>query len=374
MAEKQQIFKFGELVTSIESVHSEALAHASKAVNIGLTMRNWLIGCYICEFELHGADRAEYGGKLLHKLESELQKKDLKRVGSRDLNRYQQFYKLYPHILDSLTLQFANLLPDRVIESHIINKNLSISQSVTAKFQLPGIELVSKLSFTHLSELILIDNNPERFFYEVECIRGNWSVRELRRQIQSLYFIRSGMSKNKEKLAEMANQNCELQTPELTFQDPMIFEFVGFARTETFTETDLENELLNKLQKLIMELGHGFCFEARQKRILIGENYYFVDLVFYHRILNCHVLIELKTSKFSHEHLGQLNTYVSYYRQNMMSHDDNPPVGLLLCTQKDEALVECALSGISNKLFVSKFQIDLPELQQLLKKELIELS
>jgi len=123
-----------------------------------------------------------------------------------------------------------------------------------------------------------------------------------------------------------------------------------------------------------MELGHGFCFEARQKRILIGENYYFVDLVFYHRILKCHVLIELKTTRFNHEHLGQLNTYVSSYRQNMMSYNDNPPVGLLLCTQKDEALVECALSGISNKLFVSKFQIDLPELQQLLKKELIELS
>ena len=291
-------------------------------------------------------------------------------------------YSFYPQIIDSLTQRYLNLLPGNMIDlpksntdnqSKKIN-NAPILQSLTAKFQLPGSELVSKLSFTHISELIAISDNAERFFYEVECIKGNWSVRELRRQIQSLYFQRSGMSKNKEKLSKLANQNSETQTPELTFKDPMVFEFVGFKRTDSFTETDLESELLNKLQKLIMELGHGFCFEARQKRILIGEKYYFIDLVFYHRVLNCHVLIELKTNKFSHEHLGQLNTYVSYYRQNMMSKNDNPPVGLLLCTQKDEALVECALSGISNKLFVSKFQINLPELQQLLEKELKEIS
>jgi len=235
MTEKQQIFKFGELVTSIESVHSEALAHASKAVNIGLTMRNWLIGCYICEFELHGADRAEYGKNLLGQLSIELKKKSMKRVGIRDLQRYVQFHDTYPQIRNSLSSKFHEMLP-KLAESELLNTpsteyTAPIAQSLTAQLYLPGTELVSKLSFTHLSELILIDNHPERFFYEVECIRGNWSVRELRRQIQSLYYQRSEMSKNKEKLAEMANQNCELQTPELTFQDPMIFEFVGFTRS-----------------------------------------------------------------------------------------------------------------------------------------------
>lgn len=249
MTAKQKVFKFGELVTSIESVHSHALSQSSKAVNISLTMRNWLIGCYICEFELKGADRANYGENLLASLADALKSTKLTRVGAGDLHRYKQFYKYYPQIQESLSNNLIQLLPYNTFNIPDTNKNNCtnpIVATVSRQLQLPATELVTKLSYSHLSELFSIHDNAERFFYEVECIRGNWSVRELRRQIQSLYYQRSEMSRNKEKLAELANQNSELQTPELTFQDPMIFEFIGFKRTEPFTETDLENARIDR--------------------------------------------------------------------------------------------------------------------------------
>ena len=159
----------------------------------------------------------------------------------------------------------------------------------------------------------------------------------------------------------------------MTIRDPYIFEFLGLKPKETMGESHLEDALLDKLQEFLLELGPGFCFEARQKRMTIGGEYFFVDLVFYHRILKCHVLIELKVDDFKHEHLGQLNTYVSYYRQNETSDGDNPPVGILLCTKKNHALVKYALAGINNKLFVSKYQVGLQskqEMQKFLEKQL----
>jgi predicted nuclease of restriction endonuclease-like (RecB) superfamily len=190
-------------------------------------------------------------------------------------------------------------------------------------------------------------------------------VRELRRQIASLYFERSGLSRDKAKLARLANDGAEMEEPRLTIRDPYIFEFVGLKAREVMGESHLEDQLLDKLQEFLLELGHGFCFEARQKRILIGDAHGFVDLVFYHRILKCHVLIELKLQAFSHANIGQLNTYVSWYARNMMAEGDNPPVGILLCTQKDHALVEYALAGMDNQLFVSKYQLHLPDREQL---------
>lgn len=165
----------------------------------------------------------------------------------------------------------------------------------------------------------------------------------------------------------MAHATAEQSEPKLAIRDPYIFEFLGIKSRETMSESDLEDALLDKLQDFLLELGHGFCFEARQKRILIGDTYGFIDLVFYHRILKCHVLIDLKIEGFSHENIGQLNTYVSWYRKNMMAHGDNPPVGILLCTQKDHALVEYALAGMDNNLFVSKYQLELPKKEDIQK-------
>jgi predicted nuclease of restriction endonuclease-like (RecB) superfamily len=237
---------------------------------------------------------------------------------------------------------------------------------VSAQFKVDTRDLLSKLSYSHFELLVAIEEPIKRTFYEIECLRGNWSVRELKRQIGSLYFERSGLSKNKAKLAELVHSSTEAASSAIAVRDPYVFEFLGIKPQEVMGESDLENALLDKIQDFLLELGHGFCFEARQKRILIGNTFGFVDLVFYHRVLKCHVLVELKVASFSHEHLGQLNTYVSWYGSNMMSKGDNPPIGLLLCTQKDHALVEYALAGMKSRLFVSKYQLELP------KKEDIE--
>ena len=180
-----------------------------------------------------------------------------------------------------------------------------------------------------------------------------------------LYYERSGLSKDKKKLAELVRAGAETAEPRLAIRDPYVFEFLGIQPQEVMSESELEDALLDKLQDFLLELGHGFCFEARQKRILIGDTHGFVDLVFYHRVLKCHVLVELKVATFTQEHLGQLNTYVSWYKKNVMTAGDNPPVGILLCTQKDHALVEYALAGISNRLFISKYQLNLPKKEEM---------
>lgn len=198
-------------------------------------------------------------------------------------------------------------------------------------------------------------------------------MRELKRQINSLYYERSGLSTDKKKLSELAQQNAEQAKPNLAIRDPYIFEFLGLKPEEVMSESHLESQLLKRLEAFLLELGHGFCFEARQKRILVGDEHFFVDLVFYHRILKCHVLVEMKLDGFSHENIGQLNTYVSWYRENMMTEGDNPPVGILLCTHKNQALAEYALAGMDNNLFVSRYLLKLPgkdEMQAFIEEQI----
>jgi len=360
---------FGSLVGAIRQVHEHCTAQAGRAVNISLTLRNWAIGCHIREYEQSGADRAEYGDNLLERLAEQLDEKGMRRVGPRELRRYRQFYLVYSRIGESLTPELKQLLPGEVTPS----KN--IRESTTPEFGAPGKTLVTHLSFTHLNELMAIEDPLKRTFYEVESIRGSWSVRELKRQIGSLYFERSGLSRDKKKLAALAQADAEITQASMAVRDPYVFEFLGLRSKEVMGESDLEDALLDKLQDFLLELGHGFCFEARQKRILIGESHNFVDLVFYHRILKCHVLLELKAAEFRHEHLGQLNTYVSWYKRNQMTTGDNPPIGILLCTRKDHALVEYALADMDKHLFVSKYEVELPsrkEMQRFLETELAE--
>jgi predicted nuclease of restriction endonuclease-like (RecB) superfamily len=228
-----------------------------------------------------------------------------------------------------------------------------------------GYSVMERLSYSHIELLVEIEDETKRLFYEVECIRGNWSVRELKRQITSLYYERSGLSHDKKKLASLAGQNAEINEPNMVIRNPYVFEFVGLKPQEVMSESHLEDQLITKLEDFLLELGNGFCFESRQKRILIGDEYFFIDLVFYHRILKCHVLIELKLEQFTHENIGQLNTYVSWYKKNMMKEGDNPPIGLLLCTDKNHALVEYALAGLDNNLFVSKYLLELPKKEDL---------
>jgi len=398
MADKPAKFDFSALVAAIRRTHEYMAAQAGKAVNISLTLRNWLIGCYIREYEQNGADRAMYGENLLSSLSQKLTAAGVIGCASRSLRLYRQFYLSYPEIWQTVSAKSqSGLLPDPIwqtafaklakelpeaIRKSLLSKSATVSTptivgTASAQLQVPFQRLVQSLSFSHFAELIAIDDTLKRAFYEIECIRGNWSVRELKRQIGSLYYERSGLSMDKEKLAELVQSKAEQAEPELAIRDPYIFEFLGIKPREVMGESDLEDALLNKLHDFLLELGHGFCFEARQKRILIGDTHGFVDMVFYHRILKCHVLVELKVESFTHENLGQLNTYVSWYRKNMMAEGDNPPVGLLLCTQKNHALVEYTLAGMDNNLFVSKYQLELPkkeEIQRFLEEKIREVE
>jgi predicted nuclease of restriction endonuclease-like (RecB) superfamily len=371
-APKKRILTFAELVSSIQQAHELFSAQASKAVNISLTLRNWAIGYYIERYERSGVDRAKYGERLMDDLSEKLNQLGLSRCDRRELYRYRQFYLTYPQIVEAAAPQLTAVLQNKKQWQLLAAKTKqeitgSIVEAATPQLTNSGQALLSRLSFTHFAELLEIQDPLKRVFYEVECIRGNWSVRELKRQIATMYYERSGLSTNKKKLALLVHSKTEKAEVRLAIRDPYIFEFLGLTAKEVMAESDIENALLYKLQEFLLELGHGFCFEARHKRILIGSKHYFVDLVFYHRILKCHVLIELKVDEFNHEHIGQLNTYVSWYKKNVMSEGDNPPVGILLCTQKDHPLVEYALAGMDNNLFVSKYQLELPKKEDIQK-------
>lgn len=362
---------FADLVDLIRQTHQELAAQANKAVNVSLTFRNWLIGRHIAEYELRGQDRAQYGEQLLTELAREL--KSVSNCNRRQLYRYLRFYRLYPAIVGTLPPQFKNL-PGKAETAE--NREKTRVGTPSPQSEVPADQLISRLSYSHLELIVDLENETQRAFYELESIRGNWSVRELKRQIGSLYFERSGLSHNKAKLSELANQSAE-QNTQLNIRDPYIFEFLGLKPAEVMSESHLEQQLIEKLQNFLLELGHGFCFEACQKRILIGDEHFFVDLVFYHRILKCHVLVELKLERFSHENLGQLNTYVSWYRAHMMTDGDNPPIGILLCTDKNHALAEYALAGMDNQLFVAKYQLELPkkeEMQRFIDEQLREVQ
>ncbi|HSI50645.1 MAG TPA: PDDEXK nuclease domain-containing protein [Ideonella sp.] len=356
---------FEGLVAAIAQAHTQLTSRAAKAVNVSLTLRNWVIGFYIHVYEQAGADRARYGERLLESLTDRLRAEGLARVDVRELRRFRHFYVSYPQIRETLSPEFTSGLALPPAET----AKRETASPVSAAAGAPANLLLERLAFSHFAELLQLDDAQQRAFYEIETLRGNWSVRELKRQIATQYYQRSGLSSQPGALAALTQaeaQSRQSDHPAAAFiRDPYVFEFLGLKPQEAVTEGDLEDALLDKLQSFLLELGHGFCFEARQKRLLIGGEHFFVDLVFYHRVLKCHVLIELKNDAFRHEHLGQLNAYVSYFQKHEMTAGDQPPIGILLCTAKNHELVEFALAGMTNQLFVSRYQLQLPDKAQM---------
>lgn len=363
------LHSFNDLASIVQTTHDAAQSSAVKAINRMQTMRNWLIGYYIVEFEQHGKDRAEYGTQLLKKLEERVDRKGL----TTTLFKWaRKFYRLYPQMMENLPIPICATVMHQL--QPIENKEDTIGASMTHQFVTPGKTIISHLSFTHLREIMALDDPLARYFYEQECIKCTWSVRELRRQISTNLYVRAGISTNPEKLLSLPSVQGH-DSAELQIRQPFTFEFLGLKAQEVVDEHDLEDALISHLQEFILELGKGFCFEARQKRIIIDDEYYYPDLVFYNRILHCGVIIELKNEEFSYENFGQLNAYVSHYRENEMQPGDNPPIGILLCTRKGKKMVEYALAGMDNNLFVSTYMLQLPDkktLEEFLLKQLEE--
>ena len=372
------LHSFNDLASIVQTTHDAAQSYAVKAINRMQTMRNWLIGYYIVEFEQHGKDRAEYGTQLLKKLEERV---DRKGVNVTLLQMSRNFYKLYPQMVNLFVPNQKYSTASNISESSVQLKSNSsnnetnlICATVSHKFQTSPELMISRLSFSHLREIMALDDPLARYFYEQECIKCTWSVRELRRQISTNLYVRAGISANPEKLLSLPSVQGH-DSAELQIRQPFTFEFLGLKAQEVVDEHDLEDALISHLQEFILELGKGFCFEARQKRIIIDDEYYYPDLVFYNRILHCGVIIELKNEEFSYENFGQLNAYVSHYRENEMQPGDNPPIGILLCTRKGKKMVEYALAGMDNNLFVSTYMLQLPDkktLEDFLLKQLEE--
>jgi Uncharacterized conserved protein len=425
---------FNQLESSINSLNLVFEENTAKAINRNVTARNWLIGFYIVNYEQNGKDRAKYGDKVVRHLADRLNRKSL---SYRNLMLYRQFYlefkALEPPIFDYVLNEFKadeRLIP--TIEPSLVNcaitdctigqtasaqskqelleSNLAIGdcqivqtasaqlkhdlaetnlansacqiqapigQSVIAQFddklQIPPEKLFSHLSFTHFSLILSVENPLARVFYELETIKSTWSVRELKRQIQTNYFERSAISRNPEKMSRYIQSGSEKMELAEIVKSPFVYEFLGMKDSEIIEESDLEEALVNHLEKFILELGNGFCFETRQKRFLIDDDYFFCDLVFYHRILKCHVLIDLKAKKIKYDDIAQMNLYLSYYRHNIMQSDDNPPIGILMCTEAGKELVKYATDGIDANLFIQKYKLNLPSEEKLtewLRKEI----
>ena len=350
---------FIDLIENIVDIDKKFVIETKRAINTNLTLRNWFIGAYIHFYELKGSDRAEYGDKLLSNLSEKLN--SLSNCNRRQLYRYLRFFRFYPQIMGTLSPQLLSLLPSNKIN------DFEIMGTLSPQLQNTSSQIIEALSYSHFDLLVDIEDEYKRSFYLIESIRSNWSVRELKRQIETLYYERSELSLDKEKLFQLIKENSSGESLGINIKDPYIFEFLGLKPREVMSESHLEKELINNLEEFLLEFGHGFCFEAKQKRILIGKKHYFIDLVFYHRILKCHVLVELKLEGFNHENIGQLNTYLNWYKENEMSEGDNPPIGILLCTEKDHALVKYALAGMDDNLFVSKYQLELPQKEEMQK-------
>lgn len=358
-----------QLATIIKKANQYFLNKVQKQVNTAHTLRSWLVGSYIVEYEQNGADRAVYGSGTLSTLAQRLKKDGLKGMAETNLKLYRQFYLTYPQIRQALTDELQNnefkaLGIGRAATDFLESASGNSNQPAPVNRAIS--ELLNVLSFTHFIELLKAENDSKRSFYETEAVRNNWGVRALKRAMDSLLYERTGMSRDKQAVkTDFAKQQPSY--PEAVFRNTYLLEFLGLEEQHTYTESDLEERVISNLQKFLIELGRGFCFEARQKRITFDNTHYRIDLVFYHRILKCHVLLDLKIGEFDHADAGQMNMYLNYYKENESHNGDNLPVGIILCSGKNEALVKYATMGLPQQVFVSKYLVNLPSEEELMK-------
>lgn len=361
---------FDTLLVSISdtSHYFQQQAQKQKQVNVALTLRNWLIGAYLVEYEQNGQDRAQYGEKLLSKLAIALRQQNIKGLSETNLKICRQFYIAYPQIGQTLSDQLPMMSQSRIT---LLPSIFISTQKMSNEWQLDAQELINRLSFSHIIEFLKADSALKRAFYESQAIQNNWSVRELQRAMNSMLFELTGLSTDKAAVVKKHAQGTGL-TAEDVFRNPYMLEFLGLSEKAEYSESDLEQAIINHLQSFLLEMGKGFCFEARQKRITFGNTHYRIDLVFYHRILKCHVLVDLKLGEFDHADAGQMNVYLNYYQENEMSEGDNPPIGIILCASKNAQLVKYATAGMAQQLFVSQYLVHLPseaELTQFIQNE-----
>lgn len=353
----------------VREILESARAHVARTVNTSQVMANWLIGREIVEDEQRGRRRAGYGARLLADLSARLAQEYGRGYSVDNLEAFRQFYLQYPALI-SETVPRKSTAPALPLAA--ISETLSRKSAASAEWQ-PG-QLHPSLSWSHYRQLMRVGRAEARAFYELEAIRNAWSVRELTRQTASLLFDRLHKSRDKKGLMRLATHGQEVQQPVDALKDPVVMEFLGLPESPRLVEARLEEALVSNLQTFLLELGRGFAFVSRQERITVDGDHFYVDLVFYHTVLKCYVLIDLKVGKLTHGDLGQLQFYVNYFDQERRTKGDNPTLGLILCPDKNDAVVKYTLGEQQKRnIFASRYQLHLPteeELQQELRREL----
>ena len=314
----------GEIRTIIDNARSAAI----RSVDFNRVQMYWNIGRRIVEEEQHGKERADYGTYLIKNLAKELEPEYGSGFGVRQLEQSRQFYRTYP---------IANTLR-------------------------------SQLNWSQYRRLIQIEDPDKREYYELESVNGGWTARETERQINSMLYERLLLSNEKEKVLAVARNQRIPESPTEVIKDPMVLEFLGLERKAAYYEKDLESAIISHIAEFLLEMGKGFSFVARQKRILLEDDEFFADLVFYNRLLRCFVVVELKTGKLTHQDLGQLQMYVNYYDRCEKQEDENPTIGILLCSDKNDTVVKMALPENNSTILASKYQLYLPTTEQLIRE------
>lgn len=323
---------YNKLLESIGDTLRQGRERAYTAINTAMLRTNWEIGRYIVEYEQGGLQRAEYGTNLLDRLYRDLTAAYGKGFSRSNIAKIRKLYLCFP-----------------------------IVQTLSAQ-----------LSWSHYVEILKEEDELAISFYAKQCEIEHWSVRELKRQMRSCLFQRLALSRDKEGILQLSRQGQQPQSPQDIIKDPFVLEFVGLPEQSTYLEGELEEQIVRNLESFLLEMGKGFAFIGRQYRINIGSRHFYVDLVFYHRILKCFVLIDLKRGEIGHEDIGQMNLYLNYFKKEENTEGDNAPIGIILGAYKDQVLVEYALQGISNQMFVSRYQLYLPDKEQL-QNELLRL-
>ncbi len=362
-----QPFDFERLVELCRRTHEETRHSAARAVDRSLVVRNWLFGWYVVEYEQSGADRAEYGAQTLKKLSAALKERIGRGFSVDALERMRRFYLTHDRILSNGPASDNSATPSRISGSQPRSATaLRILSGPSAATTDALAQLAERLplGWSHYVTLLSVTDAEALRFYEIEAAENGWSVRELKRQLDSSLYERLALSRDKDEVRRLASEGQVVEKASDLIKDPVVLEFLGLEEKPAYSESDLETAIIDRLQQFLLELGKGFLFEARQKRFSFDDSHFFVDLVFYNRLLRCYVLIDLKRGKLTHQDLGQMQMYVNYFDRHVRTDGELPTIGILLCDRKNEAVVELTLPEDAN-IYASKYQLYLPSREEL---------
>ena len=361
--EIQDTARMDVLFERVSALIEQARRRVITAVNVAEVYTKYEIGRYIVEDEQQGNARAGYGKQMLKVLSAKLTERYGKGWGEENLRLIRNFYLVYSNKNQNTVLDISNKSQNAVLEND--KQRLANPNSVNSDYQIQMPNF--SLSWSHYLILMRVENPDARSFYEIECAQQQWSVRQLSRQVGSSLYERLALSRNKNEVMRLAREGQTIEKPSDIIKNPMTLEFLGLRPEEAYTETKLEKAIISKLQTFLLELGKGFLFEKRQKRFTFDEENYYVDLVFYNRLLQCYVLIDLKTDKLTHQDLGQMQMYVNYYDRHVRQDFEKPTIGIILCESKKDSLVNLTLPEDAN-IYAAQYQLYLPDKQLLQAK------